>query len=74
MNTDELNPARMTEFWLTWLCIHPPTFIADTQILASKVDLVLLVIQPRGTHIEAARSSMDMFKRAGARGVGVVMN
>jgi capsular exopolysaccharide synthesis family protein len=52
----------------------PPTFIADAQILAIKVDAVLLVIQPRVTHIESARSSMDMFKRTGTRVVGVVMN
>ena len=52
----------------------PPSFIADTQILVSKVDAVLFVIQPGHTHIKAAQNSTELFKRAGARIVGVVMN
>jgi len=52
----------------------PPSLVADAQVLAAKVDAVLLVVQPGATHTEAARSSLETFKRAGARVVGVVLN
>jgi succinoglycan biosynthesis transport protein ExoP len=52
----------------------PPTIVADASILAARVDAVLFVIQPGTTHAQAAQASLDMFKRAGARVVGVVMN
>ncbi|MBK9926032.1 MAG: polysaccharide biosynthesis tyrosine autokinase [Anaerolineales bacterium] len=52
----------------------PPSLVADAQVLAAKVDAVLFVIQPGVTHVEAARSSLESFRRAGARVVGVVLN
>ena len=52
----------------------PPSLVADAQVLSAKVDAVLIVIQPGTTHAEAAKASLDMFKRAGARVVGVVLN
>ena len=52
----------------------PPSLVADAQILSAKVDAVLFVIQPGVTHREAARASLESFKRTGARVVGVVMN
>jgi len=52
----------------------PPSLVADAQVLAAKVDAVLIVIQPGLTNTETARASLEMFKRAGARVVGVVMN
>lgn len=52
----------------------PPSLVADAQVLAAKVDAVLFVIQPGVTHAEAARSSLETFRRAGARVVGVVLN
>jgi non-specific protein-tyrosine kinase len=52
----------------------PPSFVADTQILASKVDAVLLVVRPESTHVETARNCIEMLKRTGACVVGVVMN
>jgi capsular exopolysaccharide synthesis family protein len=52
----------------------PPTIVADAQVLAAKVDAVLFVIQPGRTNAQEARASLDLFKRAGARVVGVVMN
>jgi capsular exopolysaccharide synthesis family protein len=52
----------------------PPTIVADASILAAKVDAVLFVIQPGTTHAQAVQASLDVFKRAGARVVGVVMN
>jgi capsular exopolysaccharide synthesis family protein len=52
----------------------PPSLVADAQILAAKVDAVLMVIQPGTTHVEAARASLELFKRAGARVIGTVLN
>jgi len=52
----------------------PPSLVADAQVLAAKVDAVLLVVKPGKTSVEAARSSLELFRRAGARVVGVVMN
>jgi polysaccharide biosynthesis transport protein len=52
----------------------PPSLVADAQVLAAKVDAVLFVVQPGSTHRETARSSLESFRRAGARVVGVVLN
>ena len=52
----------------------PPSLVADAQILSTRVDAVLFVIQPGVTRIQTARASLDMFKRSGARVVGVVIN
>lgn len=52
----------------------PPSLVADAQVLAAKVDAVLIVIRPGVTNAEAARSSMESYRRAGARVVGVVLN
>jgi succinoglycan biosynthesis transport protein ExoP len=52
----------------------PPSLVADAQILAGKVDAVLLVIQPGATHTEAARASLELFRRAGAHVIGTVLN
>lgn len=52
----------------------PPSLVADAQVLAAKVDAVLLVVKPGKTTVEAARSSLELYRRAGARVVGVVLN
>jgi polysaccharide biosynthesis transport protein len=52
----------------------PPSLVADAQILSAKVDAVLLVVQPGKTQKETARSSMELYKRAGARVIGTVVN
>ena len=52
----------------------PPSLVADVQILASKVDGVVLVIHPGHTQIDGARATMEQLRRAGARVVGVVLN
>jgi polysaccharide biosynthesis transport protein len=52
----------------------PPSLVSDAQILSGKVDAVLLVIQPGKTQAETALSSMELFKRAGARVIGTVVN
>jgi succinoglycan biosynthesis transport protein ExoP len=52
----------------------PPSMVADAQILAGKVDAVLFVIWSGKTTSERAKASMEMFKRAGARVIGTVLN
>jgi capsular exopolysaccharide synthesis family protein len=52
----------------------PPSLVADVQILAAKVDGVVLVIRPGHTQTDSARAIMEQLKRAGARVVGVVLN
>jgi len=52
----------------------PPSMVADSQVLAAKVDGVLLVIQPGKTHIDAARATREQLERAGAHVVGAVFN
>ena len=52
----------------------PPFVVADASILASRVDGVLLVIQPGKTPTDAAISTIEQMKRSGARVIGVVMN
>jgi capsular exopolysaccharide synthesis family protein len=52
----------------------PPSLVADAQILAGKVDGVLFVIQPGATHAEMGKAALELFKRAGARVIGTVLN
>jgi Mrp family chromosome partitioning ATPase len=52
----------------------PPSLVADAQILAAKVDAVLFVVQPGKTKSEAAAAALELFKRAGARVIGTVLN
>jgi capsular exopolysaccharide synthesis family protein len=51
-----------------------PAIVSDAQVLAAKVDGVLLVVQPGKTHKDELRSTFEQFQRAGARLVGVVFN
>lgn len=52
----------------------PPSIVSDAQILAAKVDCVLLVVQPGKTHAGAARAMREQLERAGAHIVGAVFN
>ena len=52
----------------------PPSLVADVQVLASKVDGVLVVIQPGHTPADEAQAMFEQLNRAGARIVGVVFN
>ena len=52
----------------------PPSLVADVQLLAAKVDGVLMVIHPGHTQADAALATLEQLKRAGARIVGVVLN
>ena len=52
----------------------PPSLVSDSQILASKVDGVILVIKPGFTHINAAKATIEQLKRGGGKLVGIVVN
>ncbi len=52
----------------------PPFFVADTWVLSSKVNGVLLVLQAGRTRRNVVRSMLDQIKRVGAPVVGVVLN
>jgi capsular exopolysaccharide synthesis family protein len=52
----------------------PPFFVADTMILASKVDGVLMVVRPSHTRRSLAHAAMERIKLVGARVVGIVLN
>ena len=52
----------------------PPSIVADAQVLAAKVDGVIIVLWPGHTHWEEARSTLEQLKRAEARVIGVVFN
>lgn len=52
----------------------PPSLVSDIQVLASKVDGVLLVIQPGHTQAQDARATLEQLNRAGARLIGVIFN
>ena len=52
----------------------PPFLVADASILSARVDGVLLVIRPGHTQFDAALSSIEQMKRAGANVLGIVFN
>jgi non-specific protein-tyrosine kinase len=52
----------------------PPLIFAESQLLASKVDGVLLVMRPGVVSIEAARTILTQLNRMGAHIVGVALN
>lgn len=52
----------------------PPSLVADVQVLAAKVDGVIIVIHPGRTQADAALATMEQLRRVGARVVGVVLN
>jgi capsular exopolysaccharide synthesis family protein len=51
----------------------PPFIVADTMILASKVDGILMV-RPGHTRKPLVRATMEQIKMVGARVIGVVLN
>ena len=52
----------------------PPSLVADMQILAAKVDGVLIVVYPGHTEADAALATLEQLKRVDARVIGVVLN
>lgn len=52
----------------------PPLIVADSLVMASKVDGVLLVVRPGHTRYSLAQAAAEQIKMSGARLVGVVLN
>jgi polysaccharide biosynthesis transport protein len=52
----------------------PPSLLADSSVLAARVDGVLLVIQSNKTQLNSAMAMIEQLKRVGARVVGVALN
>lgn len=52
----------------------PPTIVADSQVLASRVDGILLVVHPGHTKLKMAIAAYGQFQRAGGHVLGVVFN
>jgi capsular exopolysaccharide synthesis family protein len=69
---DILNLAKDTADIV--LIDSPPFVVSDAAVLATKVDGVLLVLQPGRTSLGSARAMVEQLQRANARIVGVVLN
>jgi capsular exopolysaccharide synthesis family protein len=52
----------------------PPSLVADYQVLATKMDGVIMVIRPGSTHADAAAAMLEHLGRVNARILGVVLN
>jgi capsular exopolysaccharide synthesis family protein len=52
----------------------PPLIVADSLVMASKVDGVLLIVRPGHTRYSLAQAAAEQIKMSGARLVGVVLN
>jgi len=51
-----------------------PTIVTDSQLIAARVGGVLLVLSPGATPAEAARTTVQQYRRVDAHLLGVVMN
>lgn len=52
----------------------PPSLVADYQVLSTKMDGVLIVIQPGKTHANTAFAMLEQLGRVNAHTLGVVLN
>jgi Mrp family chromosome partitioning ATPase len=52
----------------------PSAEVADAQILASKVNMILLVIRSGHTQLDSAQTTLRRFQLIGARVAGAVLN
>jgi non-specific protein-tyrosine kinase len=52
----------------------PPMMVADTRIIASLMDGVILVLQPGKSQADEAKSTLAQLKRSGANVLGAVFN
>lgn len=66
--------SKLKEFADVIIIDSPPFFVADTMVLASKVDGVLVVVRPGHTRQSLARAAVEQIKLTEARLVGVVLN
>jgi len=78
---DLLGSVRMTNILkdlqkeFDWIIIDtPPGIVTDAQILSTKVDGLIYVIQPGKTRTTSASKPLDEFRRVNANLLGVVMN
>ncbi len=51
-----------------------PTLVADSQLLAARINGVLLIVRAGKTHTEAVQATVKQYGRVGARLLGVVLN
>lgn len=51
-----------------------PTLVTDSQLIAARAGGVLLVLWPGRTQAEAARATVEQYRRVGARILGAVLN
>jgi polysaccharide biosynthesis transport protein len=52
----------------------PPSIVTDPQVLAAKVDGVVIVVWPGHTQMNGVRSTLEQLNRVGANVVGIVFN
>ena len=52
----------------------PPSLVADYQVLSTKMDGVLIVVQPGKTHANGAFAMLEQLERVNAHTLGVVLN
>ena len=52
----------------------PPSLVADYQVLATKMDGVIMIVRPGFTHADAAAAMLEQLGRVNARTLGVVLN
>ncbi len=52
----------------------PPSLVADYQVLSTKLDGVLMVVQPGFTHADAASAMLEQLGRVNAHTLGIVLN
>jgi hypothetical protein len=79
--TELLGSARMDQILLDAshevdmvIVDSPPSLVADYQVLSTKVDGVLIIIQPGRTHADTASAMLDQLARVNANTLGVVLN
>lgn len=51
-----------------------PTLVTDSQLIAARVDGVLIVVRAGQTQSDATRNTIEQYRRVGARLLGVILN
>jgi capsular exopolysaccharide synthesis family protein len=52
----------------------PPSLVADYQVLSTKLDGVLLIVQPGHTRADSASAMLEQLERVNGRALGVILN
>jgi|GEM_PF-523061 len=66
--------AELNGLFDTVIVDGPPFFVADSWVLSSKVDGVLVITQPGHTRKSAARAMVEQIRRVNAPVIGVAIN